>query len=261
MLLDAWRLGVGTLTAVPVRPPVIVDRDRAGAAMMLAPLAVLPLGAAMALVAFVGQAASLPATVTALLALAAAILGTRGFHLDGLSDTADGLAASYDSARSLSVMKSGTAGPAGVVASILVIGLQAAALSSLLATQPSWSTCVLAGLALCTSRVGLAIGCMTGFRPARPDGLGATFTQTVPGWVAALLVALAAAIVATGGWWAGLGWWRGALAVVAAALVAVVVFVIAVRRFGGVTGDVLGASVELGFATMLMVLSSGASLG
>ncbi|MEZ5159525.1 MAG: hypothetical protein R2709_01430 [Marmoricola sp.] len=42
MLLDAWRLAVGTLTAVPVRPPMTVDRRRAGLAMLLAPLAVLP---------------------------------------------------------------------------------------------------------------------------------------------------------------------------------------------------------------------------
>ena len=55
MLLDAWRLAVGTLTAVPVRPPKAVDRRRAGLAMLLSPIAVLPLGLALALMAAIGH--------------------------------------------------------------------------------------------------------------------------------------------------------------------------------------------------------------
>ena len=51
MLLDAWRLALGTLTAIPVAPPALVDRRRAGMAMVLAPLAVLPLAVAVTLVA------------------------------------------------------------------------------------------------------------------------------------------------------------------------------------------------------------------
>ena len=95
---DAWRLSVGTLTAVPVPSPSTVDGRRAGGAMMLAPLAVLPLGIAAALVVTIGHALDLPTLVTALLALAAVAAGNRAFHLDGLSDTVDGLAASYDMA-------------------------------------------------------------------------------------------------------------------------------------------------------------------
>lgn len=34
---DAWRLAVGTLTAIPVRPPTTVDPQRASAAMVLVP--------------------------------------------------------------------------------------------------------------------------------------------------------------------------------------------------------------------------------
>ena len=123
MLLDAWRLALGTLTAIPVAPPALVDRRRAGMAMVLAPLAVLPLAVAVTLVALAGHGLDLPIPVAALLALGATILGNRAFHLDGLSDTVDGMAASYDRERSLAVMKSGTSGPAGVVAVVLVLGL------------------------------------------------------------------------------------------------------------------------------------------
>ena len=52
---DAWLLATGTLTAVRVPPPSRVDRPVAGLAMVLAPLAVLPLGLAAAAVVLVGR--------------------------------------------------------------------------------------------------------------------------------------------------------------------------------------------------------------
>lgn len=269
MLLDAWRLAVGTLTALPVTAPRVVDRRRAGVAMLLAPLAVVPLGLALAVVLVLGHALGLPALVTALLGVGVAVLGNRGFHLDGLSDTVDGMAASYDRERSLEVMKGGTAGPAGVAALVLVLGVQAAALTALPTptrgpgvvpdqVQPAWAGwhgAVLAGVALCVSRVALALCCARGVRPAREDGLGVTYTQTVPRTAAALVWALAAAALAAAGVWAGLSWWRGALAALVAGLVVLAVVLRAVRRFGGVTGDVFGAAVELSFAAALVALS------
>ena len=165
MLLDAWRLALGTLTAIPVAPPALVDRRRAGMAMVLAPLAVLPLAVAVTLVALAGHGLDLPIPVAALLALGATILGNRAFHLDGLSDTVDGMAASYDRERSLAVMKSGTSGPAGVVAVVLVLGLQATGLVAVLASTHPVRAAVLAGCALCVSRACLRFGSA----PATPD--------------------------------------------------------------------------------------------
>lgn len=283
MLLDAWRLAFGTLTALPVRPPRVVDRRRAGLAMVLAPLAVLPLGLGVAVVLAVGHLLALPSLVTALLAVGLAILGNRAFHLDGLSDTVDGLAASYDRERSLAVMKGGTAGPAGVVATVLVVGLQAAALTGdglaqygisgdhgwfaygpvpsgvhaswMALTQGGWHGAVLAGVALCVARGALVICCARGVRPAREDGLGRTYTQTVPVAVAVVVWIVLAAVLALVGCWAGLPLWRGALAAVLAAAVVGITVTTAVRRFGGVTGDVFGAAVELACATLLVALA------
>ncbi len=251
MINDACRLSVGTLTALPVRPPVSVDRRRAALAMVLAPLAVLPLGLAVAGVVLAGHWLGLPPLVTALLAIGAGILGNRAFHLDGLSDTVDGLAASYDRERSLEVMKSGTSGPAGVVAVVLVLGLQVAGLASLVSS----SGAVLAGVAVCASRAALVVCCANGVPAARADGLGSTYTQTVPRFVALfswLVVGVVLSLVAD---WVGLDWWRGALAAAVALVVVVVLIVRTTRRFGGVTGDVFGACIEVSLAALLVSLS------
>lgn len=251
MIDDAWRLSVGTLTAIPVRSPHTVDRQRAAAAMVLAPLAVLPLGVLVTAVVLAGDGLGMPPLVTALLAIGAAILGNRAFHLDGLSDTVDGLAASYDRDRSLTVMKSGTSGPAGVVAVVLVLGLQVTGLAALVPT----SGAVLAGVVVCASRAALVVCCARGVPAARPDGLGSTYTQTVPRSVALLVWLLAAIVLSLVGAWAGLAWWRGALAALVALAVVGALLVRTIRRFGGVTGDVFGASIELASAAMLVALA------
>jgi adenosylcobinamide-GDP ribazoletransferase len=255
MLLDAWRLAVGTLTAVPVKPPTVADRQRAGAAMMLAPLAALPLGAAATLVALAGAALDLPVPVVALLVLGAAILGNRAFHLDGLSDTVDGMAASYDRERSLAVMKTGTSGPAGVVAVVLVLGLQAVGLASVLSLPDTVGAAVLAGCAVCVARVALATCCGRKVPSARPGGLGHTYTDTVRWSVVGLLWLAGGAVLGAAGAWAGLDWWRGPLAVAIAVAVVAVLVLRAIRRLGGVTGDVLGAGVELALAAVLVGLA------
>ena len=110
---NAWRLAVGTLTALPVTPPRRVDRDTAGLAMVLAPLAVVPLGVAVGVVLWAADALDLAPLAAGFGAVGVLALGSRAFHLDGLADTADGLTASYDRVRALEVMRSGAAGRHG----------------------------------------------------------------------------------------------------------------------------------------------------
>lgn len=228
---DAWRFAVGTLTALPVGPPGRVDREVARRAMLLAPLAVLPLGLASAAVLLAGRAAGLPPLAVALVALGLLALGTRALHWDGLSDVADGLTASYDAGRSLAVMRSGTSGPAGVVATVVVLGVQATALAELGDTVRG---AVLAGVLICLSRCALWVVCCSIVPSARPDGLGAVCARTVPLPLAVL---------------------GGLLLSVVGGLVVVLLVRRTVARLGGVTGDVMGAAVEVALATTLLAWS------
>lgn len=251
-LRDAWFLATGTLTAVRVPPPNRVDRSVAGLAMVLAPLAVLPLGAVAALLVLIGDRVDLPPLATSYVVLLVLALGTRALHWDGLADTADGLTASYSPARSLEVMRTGPVGPAGVVAVVLVIGLQAAGLASVVRHEHGW---LVVGLLVCASRVCLPLACLRGVPAARPDGLGAVHIGSVPvtGAVAALVVATVAVGLA--------GHALGSVWPLLVGLVLMVVAVAAlllrcVRRLGGLTGDVLGAAVEISFAVLVLAAAT-----
>jgi adenosylcobinamide-GDP ribazoletransferase len=182
------------------------------------------------------------------MAVGALALSSRAFHLDGLADTADGLTASYDRERSLEVMRSGAAGPAGVGALVVVLGIQAAALAPLLAGRGP----VVAGVLVCVSRVAVTITCARGVPAARPDGLGASHAGSVPRPVAiAAWLASGAAAAATLAWADGT-WWHLAIGFVVAAVAVALLILRAVRRLGGVTGDVYGAAIELTLAILLL---------
>jgi adenosylcobinamide-GDP ribazoletransferase len=249
---DAWLLSVGTLTALRVGHPTTVDRRVAGSAMVLAPLAVVPLGVLVGLIGWGGRELQLAPLAVAAIAVLTLALGSRALHLDGLSDVADALTASYDRERSLEVMKGGTSGPAGSAALVLVLGVQIAALASVLSLPRGP---VLAAVLVCASRAILTVTCARGVPAARGNGLAATYAGTVARPVAVLTWVVVAAVCAGVAEWAGIDWWHGLVVAAAGLVVGAVLTWRCVQRFGGVTGDVFGASIEVTLAAMLVAAS------
>jgi adenosylcobinamide-GDP ribazoletransferase len=222
--------------------------------MIAAPLAVLPLAVVAGAVGAVGGWAGLPVLVVGTLVIGGLALGSRGLHLDGLADTADGLAASYDRTRALEIMRRGNTGPIGAATLVLVLLVQVAAAAELL-TRP-WGAVVLAGL-VCLSRCSLLLTCAAGVPSARTEGLGATVSGVVPRPVVALGVLLAAGAGCGLAVLSGQFWWWGLAAVVVGFVVTAALVLRCRRRFGGITGDVLGAGIELMLAASLVVASAG----
>jgi adenosylcobinamide-GDP ribazoletransferase len=254
-LADGLRMAVGTLTALPVRPPTRTDRDVARVAMLLAPLAGLVPGLAAAAVAAGALLAGASAPLASALAVGTAALATRGLHLDGLADTADGLTASYDRERALDVMRRGNVGPAGAGALVLVLTVQVTALAQAMDGPGPVAVAVAAVI----GRSALVLGCTSGVPAARSGGLGAAVAGSVPkAWSVVGLLLVAAAGAAALAPWGAPGVAAGAAATVGAAAAAAALLRRAVARLGGITGDVLGAAVETSTTAALVVLAVAA---
>jgi adenosylcobinamide-GDP ribazoletransferase len=240
-----FRLAVTLLTVIPLpgRPPTEHSiRSNGGAAMMWSPVVGLALGGFAAGLLWVAARwiGPLPASVLAIAALAAL---TGGLHLDGLADLADGLGSRAPAAAALDIMRRSDIGPLGVVTLVLTLLIQVAALD---AAQAAGRGPVAIVAAAVTARLSMAEACRRGVPAARPDGLGALVAGTVPPLaVAALAVAAigAAAVVS----------WPAAAGVTAGLVAGSALAAIAVRRLGGITGDVLGAVAEVAAAACLLV--------
>lgn len=238
---DPLRLALGTLTVFRVPPPRRVDRRVAGAAMALAPLAGLLLGGAAAAVVAALRAAGAPDLLVGAGAVGGLAALTRALHLDGLADTADGLGSGRPATDALAVMKRSDVGPFGVVTVVLVVLADASAAGTLSARAVA--------AAVVGARVVLPLACRSGVPSARPGGLGDTVAGSVRPVPLACAVAGGLAVCA------GLVWgWQGAVAGAAAVLAAEAFRHHCVRRLGGITGDVLGALVEVAQLTALVAL-------
>ena len=250
-MLDALRLSVGTLTIVPSGAITEIDRHTAARAMIIAPLAVLPLAMAVMLVGWLARTAGLPSLAVGLLVVGGLALGSRALHLDGLADTVDGFGSGWTAERSLMVMRRGDVGPMGVVALILVLGLQAVAVGELIQGLPG---SLLVGAAVFSSRAALSLICVRGVPAARGDGLGAAVAGSVPRAAAAGCWLAVFLIMSWAAWLSGHGPIDGVGAVAAAAAIVGVLVYRCVRRLGGVTGDVMGAGIEIAFTVMITVM-------
>ncbi|MGY1812996.1 adenosylcobinamide-GDP ribazoletransferase [Blastococcus sp. SYSU D00820] len=219
-----------------------------------APLVGLVLGGLAAGVAVAGSrlVGPLPGAVLGVAVLA---FLTRGLHLDGLADTADGLGPLRGRERALEVMRQGDVGPFGVVALLLTVLLQVAVAAALLGQDAGWlavwAAPVVARLAM--ARTGL---------PGVPTAAGSSLGRAVAGtvsrtWFAALCLA-AAVLLAGAGRLAG-GWVDAAVllgAGLAGLLAAEVLRARATARLGGVNGDVMGAMGEVAATVVLLVAAA-----
>lgn len=257
---DGVRLSLTTLTVLRVRGPVTVDRRTAAVAMGVAPLVGLALGAVLSvLLVGVDRYTTGPPLLAAALVVAGLALLTRGLHLDGLADLADGLGSYRSPERARAVMKQPDVGALGLAAVVLVLTVQVAALVASTSAGRGVSSLV---VAVVTARVAVTAACTRGVPAATPTGLGAAVAGTVPRGVTLSLAAAAAAgtalllAVETEDGAVGL-LARAVLAVAVGLVVAAAVRRHAVRRIGGITGDVLGALVEVTTTTVLVVMALG----
>ena len=259
--MTSLRLALGLFTVIPAGHVGDIDGRRARDAMLWGPIIGILIGSIAAAVLW-GVHALVPTSLGALLAAVASIALlaylTRALHLDGLADTADALGSGKPAEKALEIARRGDVGPFGVVTILAALLIEVAALAVL--TEAGTGAIALI-MAVATGRLAATLACTSGIPAARPEGLGALVAGTVPRW-ASTAWTLAAIVAATG---VGLvliprAPWTLPVATVIGLVVALLLVRRSVRRLGGVTGDVLGAAVEIATTSALLALALTATV-
>ena len=244
--LRAAAAALAFLTRVPVGRLTALGPDDVARGAVLFPIVGAGIGALVGGIA-VGLDSRLTVLLAAALAVAAEALVTGAIHLDALADAADGLGAPTRE-RALEIMREPTIGAFGAAGLGLDLLVKTAALAALL-DGPDPVLAALAAFALGRA-APLALSWALPYARAG-GGTGASVAEgaRAPWLAAGLLLGIGIAVGALG----LRGLWLAAGAVGAV----LVVGLLARKRFGGVTGDVLGAAVEL--ATTLALVAAAAT--
>ncbi|MDV8001896.1 adenosylcobinamide-GDP ribazoletransferase [Rhodococcus sp. IEGM 1408] len=267
-MLDAVRLSLSWMTVLPVGRPGIPDAAAAGRSMTAMPVVGLVCGTVATAAAHAAHALGAGPVISGVVGVTVVLALTRGMHVDALADTVDGLGSYAGPDRALEIMRSGSVGPMGAAALVLVLLAEVAALGTLVGSG-AWLAPI---AAFVLSRCLPVVQLRRGVPAASPSGFGALVagSQSRAAVLAVGLVCAAAGAGLAGSGWSGAEWsgsgWSGAglsgalwWAPVAGAAVGIAAYCAAagfarhaVRRLGGINGDVLGAGIELGAAAALV---------
>lgn len=235
------RVAVGFLTRVPVGDVSGGDPGsvRLASAVPWFPVVGLGIGAIQGAVWF-GLAQVVSPLVAAAVAVAAMLLVTGAFHHDGLADIADAFGGGWTVEQRFEILKDSRLGTYGTAALAMALMLEVVTLASF-ADEAGFGA-VLAAQVL--GRVAALMVMLAA--PVAGDGLGASYMRELSGlWViagSAAGIAIAALVSPVLVVWP----------LLASAVAALAVVALAIRKIGGVTGDVLGAvTVLAGLASLV----------
>jgi len=232
-------------TRLPIRntaPVTGADLARAGWAL---PVAGAIVGLIAAGVYWLAGLAGLPSLPAAGLTVAATLVVTGCLHEDGLADVADAFGGNTRERR-LEIMRDSRVGTYGACALSMSLLLRTAALASIAAPAAAALVLIAAHTA---ARAGMPL--FMGLVPAaRVDGLAAGVGRPPTASIgAAVLLGVIALVL-------GLGPAAGFCAIVLLAAALALLSWLAIRQFGGQTGDVLGAVEQLGEIAILLVAAA-----
>ena len=245
-------LAIQLLTIIPVRlGGDVIEKDVARCTGFFPVVGALQ--GILLLVAFAGLNMIFPGDIISVFIIALAILTNGGFHLDGLADTFDAIAVKSsgdrrkDIEKRLAVMKDSTTGAIGVVAVVTVILLKFVLLKNIiLAALPATAMSIIFLMPVFSKWTMVPAICHG--KSARTDGLGriliddCSFRQAT---VAGVLVLLFFVLALTSAGHSGLHVVLFLCLSAAGYLLALATVAFCSARFGGLTGDTLGALSEL----------------
>ncbi|NVO24849.1 adenosylcobinamide-GDP ribazoletransferase [Donghicola mangrovi] len=233
---------MGLMSRIPVRVDPEHAALRSARATWAYPVAGALIGALAGVVALGISAIGLPPLVQAIAALTTSVILTGAMHEDGLADSADGLWGGWTPERRLEIMKDSRTGAYGVIAIALSLLWRVTLLSLVL--ESAHPVVVLAGLGALSRS---AMSPLMAFLPqARKNGLSSSVgSPTKPTALTSAATGLAIALPLL-----------GPIPCLAAAAIAALWATIALRKIGGQTGDILGASQQLTEIAALIALAA-----
>lgn len=232
------------LTIIPVKPLCLADEKKMPLAAAYFPLAGLAIGLLLVGLHRVLLAAAAPALALNILPVAALVIITGGIHLDGLSDSADAFLSGKTKEEMLSIMRDPHAGAMGSIAVTVALLLKIALLS--MVSLPLRETAL---ILMCVLGRWAAVLTMCAFPYARKEGKASVFLNGLsPRRLAfSTSLALASAVI--------LWHLNGVLVFLVAGAFAYLVGLKVRARIGGITGDTIGATVELTEIAVLCAVS------
>lgn len=229
-MLNSLRIALSTLTLLPVSPKTWKGSD-VKTSVVFYPLVGALLGGLLALITKIHLAHELKA---ALLMLLWVVL-TAAFHLDGLGDCCDGFFGGKTPEDRRRIMKDPAVGSYGITGIMLALLFKFGFLSMVLSEGEAWKWFILTPLA---ARWAVTLSCAVFKTPPGDHGLGSeVMGLQTPLFAVATLISLAAAIA--------LLRLQGLSAFLSAGLVALGVGFLSQNKIKGLTGDGLGATIEL----------------
>ncbi|MEZ5691920.1 MAG: adenosylcobinamide-GDP ribazoletransferase [Rickettsiales bacterium] len=173
------------------------------------------------------------------------LLLTGGLHEDGLADTADGLASGRSREQKLAIMRDSHIGSYGVLALITIIALKSLLISELTLNAQSLYIFIIAAA---VSRAFMVL-IMRTMPYARNDGLAATCGKpTEINTLVTISIASSTLLLATSP--------TTAFSCVTALFITYIILrYVFNKHFGGITGDTLGASQQVGEVLLFMFLT------
>lgn len=220
------------LTILPIDLKVMPSAKQNAQAMLFYPLVGLLIG--LFLFASAMLFAKLPIILSAALVLVLWIWLTGGLHLDGLADTADAWVGGFgDPERTLNIMKDPACGPIGVLSLVVICLLKFVALYVLLEQQIAAFLIVLPMLG---RSVPLFLFLTTPY--VRTQGLGRSMTDFMPKKRLWMVFVITIALLC-------MFKWLGLIALLVFLVMLFYMRSLFIKRIGGITGDTVGAAIEL----------------
>ncbi|MCU4415040.1 adenosylcobinamide-GDP ribazoletransferase [Acinetobacter sp. WU_MDCI_Axc73] len=237
-MLPFW-IALQFLTVIPVQLSRIPSQTENARSILYYPLIGLLIG--LILYSLSGLLSLVPHLLSASLILIMWVWLTGGLHLDGLADMADAWVGGFgDKQRTLEIMKDPSCGPIGVLSLIVVCLLKLVCISVLLDQH---LTFFLIFVPMLGRVVPLILLLTTNY--VRENGLGRHLAEDLPkksAWLMSLIVLLSFFYLKL----------QGILSLLVFVTGLIYLRHLFIKRIDGITGDTIGASIEL-LETFLLV--------